>query len=300
MTLSAEDRAHLATLEAKMVIVRDRTRSVALRLTTGFFLHGTGGIGKSFVVLGELDRLGADYKLWNSRMTGWGLFNVLKEFPDSIHVLEDMERIFRDTMAQGVLRSALWGQKKDGEMVRLVTWNAHGKQGDFYFTGGIIILANRPFHDIPELQAVATRINPAQLHVSNPEVAALMRHIASQGHTHGGLSLTPQQCSEVCEFIISEIAAVSRNLDLRLLHNSFADRIQWEQGEACAHWQELVRSRLEERVIPVVRERRSERVEREREIARQIRDLPREERADKWRQLTGKSEKALYRRLREI
>ena len=47
-------------------------------------------------------------------MTGRGLYNALEKFPDSFHVLEDMEQITRDRGAQGVLRSALWGQRREG------------------------------------------------------------------------------------------------------------------------------------------------------------------------------------------
>ena len=107
------------------MVVRDRVRSVVLGYTTGFFLYGEGGNCKSFTVVQELERLRADYKLHNSRMTGRGLFDVLRNLPDSIHLLEDVEGLFRDPMAQGVLRSALWGQRRDGEQERLVTWNAY-------------------------------------------------------------------------------------------------------------------------------------------------------------------------------
>ena len=116
--MKPEDVELLANLDSKLAVVRDRTRSVALRYTTGFFLYGEGGMGKSYAVLTELDRLNADYKLHNSRMTGRGLFDALCDFPDSIHVLEDMEALFDDRMAQGVLRSALWGQAKDDRPVR--------------------------------------------------------------------------------------------------------------------------------------------------------------------------------------
>src|SRR5437867_3974952 len=102
--LSARDRAHLATLETKLQLVRDYVGQVAGGYTTGLYLFGEGGIGKSFTVLQELDRLKADYKLFNSRMTGRGLYNALEKFPDSVHVLEDMEQITRDRGAQGVLR----------------------------------------------------------------------------------------------------------------------------------------------------------------------------------------------------
>src|SRR4051794_36873359 len=80
---SPRDLANLAALEPKLQLVRDYVNQVVARLTTGMYLFGEGGIGKSYTVLMELERLKADYKVYNSRMTGLGLFNALEKFPDS-------------------------------------------------------------------------------------------------------------------------------------------------------------------------------------------------------------------------
>jgi hypothetical protein len=113
---SAEDQRHLESYEAKLQLVRDYTRGVALGYSAGFYLHGAGGISKSFTVLGELERLGTNFKLFNSRMSGRGLFDTLHQYADAVHVLEDMERIVNDKDAQGVLRSATWSQRtKEGK-----------------------------------------------------------------------------------------------------------------------------------------------------------------------------------------
>ena len=297
--MKPEDVLLLAALDSKMAVVRDRTRSVALRYTTGFFLYGDGGVGKSFAVLNELDRLKADYKLHNSRMTGRGLFDALCDFPESIHVLEDMEAIFDDRMAQGVLRSALWGQVKDDRPVRVVTWRSHRIDLRCTFEGGVIIVSNRPLADLPELNAIATRINPTQLHISNAEAAALMRKIASDGYRKSEHRLAPEACLEVADFLIEESLSSDRRLDLRLFINSLSDRLQWGHHETEAHWKELVVSRLQEKVTPTKRSRAAE-IADEREVARHIKAMPRMERAAKWQELTGKSEKALYRRLAEV
>jgi hypothetical protein len=297
--MTAEDIKLLGELDSKMAVVRDRTRSVVLGYTTGFYLYGDGGVGKSYAVLSELDKLEANYKVYNSRMTGRGLFDALCEFPDSIHVLEDMEALFDDRMAQGVLRSALWGQVKDGKPLRGVTWRSHKNDLRFQFNGGVIIISNRPLSDLPELNAIATRINPTQLQVSDQEAGALMKHIASKGHQTGDRNLTPEACCEVAEFIIGEANSANRRLDLRLLVNSFGDRLQFEQNMTEAHWKELVASRMQERVCETRRSRAAQ-VGDERQIARLIKDLPRNERTVKWKELTNKSEAALYRRMAEI
>jgi hypothetical protein len=76
-------------------------------------------------VLQHLGYLQANYQLYNSRMTGKGLYNALEKAPSAIHVLEDMERITKDPDAQGVLRSAGWSQPGHD---RVVTWTT-GTEG---------------------------------------------------------------------------------------------------------------------------------------------------------------------------
>jgi hypothetical protein len=111
MTLSPDDLIHLETLESKLQIVRDRTRSVARGYGNGLYLWGEGGISKSYSVLSELECLKADYVLNNSRLTGRGLFDLLQDFPDQVQVLEEAEPIFDDRNACGVIRSALWARR---------------------------------------------------------------------------------------------------------------------------------------------------------------------------------------------
>jgi len=64
-----------------------------------------------------------------------------------------------DKDAQGVLRSALWSQRgEDGKLKRVVTWGTARGIESIVFSGGIIMLSNRPLTDMPELRAIRTRI----------------------------------------------------------------------------------------------------------------------------------------------
>lgn len=302
------DEEHLARLESKLQLVRDRTRAVALGYSTGFFLFGNGGNGKSFTVLKELDRLRANFKLFNSRMTGRGLYNALEKFPDAVHVLEDMEQLQRDRGAQGVLRSALWGQRKDGDdgpMERLVTWTTFRQEHNFVFTGGIIMLSNVPLHDLPQLDAVKTRIAYMHLQVSDAEVRALMRTVAAQGYESEARKLEPEDCQEVCEHLIEQSLAMRRSLDMRLLVNSFEDRLQWEEGDSACHWKDLVSSRVRERPTHfkehVDTASRTDRKLSEVEVIQDIflTTSDRIERVRLWKERTGKSQATFYRRVAE-
>ena len=188
---------HLATLETKLQLVRDYVGQVAGGYTTGLYLFGEGGIGKSYTVLEELERLKADYKVFNSRMTGRGLFNALETFPDSVHVLEDMEQVSATAAPRASCAAPCWGQRKDGgkgPMERPVTWSTYKMEHSFIFTGGIIMIANRPLDDLPELRALRTRIACMQLRATDGELTALMRSVALKGFEHEGRVMTPAEC----------------------------------------------------------------------------------------------------------
>jgi hypothetical protein len=307
--LSPEQREHLAKFEKKLQLVRDRTFGVAKGYATGFYLHGAGGVGKSLTVLDELERMGERYVLFNSRMTGRGLFDTLEKFPDSVHVLEDMEQLARDKTALGVLRSALWAQRpaeQSGRLERLVTWTTNVAQRSFIFSGAIILISNRLLHGLPEWEAIKTRITVMHLWASDAEMQALMRSVASKGYERLGKQVSPEDCAGICDFIIQESRQLYRPLDMRLLVNSLDDFLQWEEGDANIHWKDLVAARLRERPMTFVQEvangPRAARKQQEQQIAREIANATkdRKERARLWKERTDKSEPAFYRRLAEL
>src|SRR5262249_25318694 len=122
--LSADDRRQLEELEKKYQIIRDYAASVARGRTTGLYVWGLGGCGQRHVIIEELTRLGVPYRLYNARLTGRGLYNALEAAPNEVHLLEDVEPLFRDSGAKGVLRSALGGQPSSTGKPpeRVVTW----------------------------------------------------------------------------------------------------------------------------------------------------------------------------------
>ena len=309
LTLAPADKHQLIQLEKKLQLVRDRTASVAMSYTTGFFLHGGGGLGKSYTVLDELHRLNTHHVVFNSRMTGRGLYNALERFPDAVHVLEDMEPIMRDKGAQGVLRSALWCQRREGQKgpsERPVTWTTFKMEHNFFFTGGIIMISNRPMHDMPELNAIKTRIAVMHLQATDSEMRALMRKVALNGYQHDGRLINPAECMTICQYIIEQSSALSRSLDMRLLITSFQDYLQWQECDSASHWRDLVDARLRERPSAFREEvavgSRAARKQRELDIAREImaQTADRRERYRRWSEQTDKSEPAFYRRVAEL
>jgi hypothetical protein len=220
-----------------------------------------------------------------------------------------MEPLFRDRGAQGVLRSALWGQPSregSGRQERLVTWTNPRETLSFVFTGGIVVTANRPLDDWPELAALKTRMAVMQFQPTPYEVRALMRAVARRGHAHNGVEVAPSVCVEVCEFVIEECRGLNRPLDMRLLVNALGDYVQAaEYGTGCG-WRDLVVSRIRERSThfreAVVVGGREERKRREVEIVREIcaATADRAERVARWAARTGKSQPSFYRRLQEL
>lgn len=259
------------------------------------FISGEGGTSKTFTVNQTLESVGTRFKVTNTRLTGKGLFELLDNYPDIIHVLDDVETLFSDKHAYGVLRAALWGQ---GQEPRTITWHT-GPEGrrEVVFTGGIILIANSPMENHPALRALKTRITSVKFAPTNEELAALMRSIASKGFEHAGRKLSPESCLEVAEEILKRSVRLQRNLDLRLLVNTLRDRVQFEDGKAEVHWTDHLECRIQERVLtpqqPLLKLRN------EGEVLREIANLPRGQRLQQWKAETGLSQATLYRRLSE-
>jgi hypothetical protein len=305
--LTQDDRRNLDQLKRLTQVIRDFIGGVVLHRHTGLFVGGRGGIGKSFIVESELTNRGEAYKLWNSAMTARCLFDRFAAYPEAVHVIEDIETLTRDRRAIGVLRSALWGTRRgrDGRMERLITWNAKGSSSDTIFTGGVIMTSNRRLADLPELEALKTRISWINMDVSDPEIIALMRSIAAEGWPQGNVELEPDQCREVVDFIVAEAARTNRRLDMRLMVHAFEDRIQFDDLDTGCDWRDLVSTRIRERptVIGDIESAgvRSQKKAHQLAIAREITGVSSDERLRAWRERTGGLSRAtMYRRLGEL
>ncbi len=301
LALSAADQESLRQLEPKLQLIRDRARGVVEGFHTGFYLWGEGGTSKSYTVLEQLQNSQADYVVHNSRMTGRGLVDALKRQPSSCHLIEDCESIFDDKRAWGVLRSALWGQSTKRPVEREITWAASRTDIRFVFTGGIILIANRPLEDRPELAALGTRLPVLRLVATPAEVAALMRSVALRGFRLGRDAATPKQCLEVAEYVIGRMRALDRPLDLRVYVNGVKDYLQDKAGHSDTGWKDLVETGL--RRTTVLRESRSDVKAREASVALELSRLAVSagERMRLWKERTrGKSERAYYRRLKGL
>jgi hypothetical protein len=289
--ISESESEALVSLDSKWRLIDDRVTAVVRGYHTGLYLCGAKGVGKSFNVFRQLQNLECDFRAFNSRMTALGLFRALDKAPDAVHVLEDMERITSDRDAQGVLRSALWSQ---ADRDRVVTWTTNAGEQRVNFRGGIIMLANRPLGDLPELRALASRIAVHKLEVSDAEMCWHMRRIARQGWSRFQHKLEAVHCLEICEHVIAECRRASCPLDLRLLDNACTDYLLWEANYSHLHWKDLVTTRIQQAAAHFGHEvstlSREERKAGERDLVRDIlgKTADPQERERVWEQKTGK------------
>ncbi len=291
-TVTSNDEQLLAALDRQLAHIRTFVRGVAEGYNKGgFYLWGRGGTSKSFTVTKTLLDLNKKFIPTNSRLTAKGLFTLLREHPSDVHVLEDVETLFADPHSVGVLRSAL------GD--RVVCWTTAQLDDHFEFEGGIIMVSNCDLHQLPQLLALKTRLSCFHYQPTNEQLGALMRKLARDGEVEGAGRLGPEKSLEVVDAILQRCTRLRKPLDLRLLVHALADRIQDEDGAAEVGWQELLDVRMHERVVSTSCGLRQQKNNNEREIARQIVNLPPQERLTVWEQATGKSLSSLYRCLRQ-
>lgn len=100
-----------------------------------------------------------DYVYRSGHITPLSLYILLYENRGRTIIFDDIEELFKNDTAVGILKAALWPIKGK----RIVTYTTTSdKIGDtpqeFEFYGGVILLANKiPREDSPTIQALSTR-----------------------------------------------------------------------------------------------------------------------------------------------
>ena len=293
----------LAELNRRLAVVRDRVRGVAYGHHNGFYLFGRPGTAKTHTVQRTLDEEDCTYFYHNGHLTPMGLFELLDEQHDRVIVLDDVSEIFGQRKALQILLAAL-GNQPDGSGARIIKYRRQGSEETIRFTGGIILISNLKLHASPLLEALKSRVHYLQYNPTDEHIAALMLDIASSGWK----TLSPVECRQIADFLIAQPRELRVRLDLRLLvDKAFPDYLQWKNGKSETHWKDLVRTTLEEQLVPLeyttqAHRTRRERKEEEHAIVRAIIDQhpTREEQVRAWREQTGKSQRAFYRRLAEM
>jgi hypothetical protein len=171
----------------------------------------------------------------------------------------------------------------------------------------LILISNRPLADLPELRALATRIEVQRLEVTDAELAALMRSLAGQGYRlQGKLAIGAEECLKVTEHLLKECRAVGCPLDLRLQQKAFQSYLQFATDCSVSHWEDLVAASVREATChfrheantasPEARKTRRRNVVRD--IIGKVADAKEQEQL--YTQQTGASRADFFRRKREV
>ena len=295
----------LQELQQRLAVVRDRVRGVARRHYAGFYLFGRAGTSKTYTVKTTLDDLELPYEYHLGHLTPMGLFDLLSEHHDRVLVLDDVSEILANRVAMQILLAAL-GNQPGATGSRIVKYRRQGRDETVRFTGGIILISNLELHAAPLLEALKSRVHYLRYDPTDEQIAALMREIASQGRTKPKLS--PKECLEVAEFLIAESQRLGCRLDIRLLvDKAFPDFAQYRNHNTETHWKDLVLATLEEQVLALKYTRGPSATRKtvkadEHQIVRDILAAysTKADRITAWQEQTQKSERAFYRRLKEI
>lgn len=292
-------------LNKEFALIRDRVRGVALGHHTGFYLFGPPGTSKTHTVVATLRDTGARYFHHKGHITPLGLFDLLREHKHSVIVLDDVSAIFEQKTALQVLLAAL-GRDRDGSIERTVRYRRRDHCEEVRFTGGIVAISNLHLHDEPVLNALKSRVHYHRYDPPEEYLAGLMRHIASKGWPAVNPRMSPGECEVVAEFLIEQSRRLGVRLDLRnLVDKAFPDFVQFRNGQAETHWKDLILTGLEEQLSERTESRhpptRARMKESEQHVVENIvaTHRTRVERVAAWTALTGKSERAFYRRLAE-
>jgi hypothetical protein len=297
----------LFELNSRLTVIRDRVRGVAIGHHTGFYLFGRAGTSKTYTVKTTLDDLDCKYEYIDGHLTPMGLFDLIAMHHDRVIVLDDVAQILADRKAMQILLAAL-GNQPDDRHTRIIKYRRQGKDQTIRFTGGIIFISNLELHSQPLFEALKSRVHNLRYNPTDDQVAALMLVVARKGWPTENQKLAPDECVEVADFLIAESKRLNVRLDMRMLvDKAFPDFLQHREGDTEADWRDLVLSSLEQATVELTHtaataSTRQARKEEEHELIRELMvEFPeREQQVEAWIDRTGKSERAFYRRLREM
>lgn len=299
-------RDPLHQLEDKLAVIRDRVRGVALGHHTGFYLYGRPGTSKTYTVRNALDRENVPYRYHTGHLTQIGFFELLHDNPDEIIVLDDVSQLFKSPIGMQLLLAAL-GNQSDATGVRVIQYRRQGIVETVRFTRGIIAISNLELHGNEITEAIKNRVHCLNYDPTDEQITALILDIAERGFQFKDRGMSPNECHEVASYLLEECRRLNHRPDVRLLvDKAFKDYLLWRTGDSENHWKDLVTSTIQERATTprhdtLPRSRKAQ-VDADQQLVRGIitQHTSRPQQVAAWRQQTGKSERAFYRRLTEM
>jgi hypothetical protein len=267
--LTLEDQKNFDAFDHLLRLIKARVNGVAKRKHVGVYISGRAGTGKTVTVEETLRDQKANYQYINCRVSPGGLYEAMKANPEDVFVLDDVSTLYKHPQGLQVLLAALNGRPDEP---RPITYVLKGEQKEptFQFLGGIVAISNRPLHRDPIADAVASRVRPLEHEPSDEMIAAIMRSQALKGFE----DMSPEQCSEVVEYVIEQSRRCEYRLDLRHMEHGWQDYRLWKDGESFTiHWNELIASSMsrilqEDEDIPVLTVNKAHEINVQRETVR--------------------------------
>jgi hypothetical protein len=299
--LSEADLCALKSFDQKNCAIRDYTRMVAHRGSSGLYICGPPGTSKTYTVETVLQEEDASFVVVRSHLTPVGLFRTIADNPYSVIVLDDVNAVFKNAISRQILLAAL-GDSPNGE--RRVEYHTAYCSQRCLFLGGIIALSNLMLGNDPISLALSSRCVALEYSPTQPEIKAFMKHIAMKG----GFGLTPEELMEVVSFLIAASEEIGKPLDLRNIKKAAAC-YSAHRGTTESDWRSLVRvdltnkAKVNGEVRPI---RRDERKAKEQCFVIELVERGRSEGwtmyqcVQVWMEKTAKSERAFYRRKQEV
>jgi hypothetical protein len=167
----------LNELKQQQAVIRTFVQGVAERRFAGFCLSGRPCTGKTHLVMTILNELNIPYKYRSGRLTPMGLFSLLAEQHDSIIVLDDASWLLENRITLQMLLAALC-DRPGSTGGRFVTYRRQGQDETVRFTGRLIIISDKEPAPLLMDHVHYLRYDP-----TDEQITALMREIASKGHT---------------------------------------------------------------------------------------------------------------------
>jgi hypothetical protein len=295
----------VSSLSHKQALLADAIIEVGRGISHGVYVFGPPGTGKTYTVRTALEQAKIKYHYQQGHANPMPLFLALQEFPNRIHVLDDTAEILRNRPGLEILKAALGLQH---DLKRVVTYQHRTDRMHVEFRGGIIAVSNEPSIST----ALRSRINCYYFDLTECEMDELMERIVSVTYKHpSGHVLTSDQCI-VClqeiRRIRDGIAGEGKHLrlDLRhLTHHAYSTYLSEQLGVATTPWRERLEAALRQEITSSRANTRAATIDDERQIVAGIMSkypqrTDRGARLKEWKEQTGKSQAAMYRRLSEL
>jgi len=299
---SAERRKKICLeIDKRLAILKTQVQAVGEGYTSALFVFGPGGLGKTHEITNQLDGLVG--KAWchhTAYTTPKALMLALASSPDSIHLFEDCENLYKADVAASILRAACGSPRQKD---RWVTYETAHENLRVLFSGGVIIVTNEDIsRSKGPLAAVASRFRPVCWNLSIEERAVQILEIAGEGWKKGNWVINPDDCGMVADWLVEQMMTgqVLVPVDLRtFVEHALPAYAQWRAGSKEVSWQDVMTAKLQGSLR--VEENRPERAARLEAIALNIwRDGPTKTEAKiaQWHEQTGLGQAIYYRHLR--